>query len=333
MDLPSSTPNIPLYISGREDDEAHTLLFVHGWPDDERMFIQQTNYFGAKYRVASVRLPWFSTISNANADAAQNNYSPTGYTLHELVDALILARRKLGEERAVTVICHDWGAILTQLADLDQPGIFRRIITIDVALTPWMVRGARWRSMDIVGMAVYGFLYMWHAALCSIVYRVLPGIATRYMRWLVNYCTKDHFWKRPGLIHALDNDSCGLRAALAEYPARGEAHPLSGYVYFDIHRLFWLGLLGMAPKLARKLPPSGNWKDYPTCPTLFVYGGIGPKFHSEKWEQNLSKRKDGSEVVKFEDAGHWVMLEKATELNAEIERWIEKIEEKVASGK
>lgn len=317
--------DIPLFVSGREDDEAHTLLFVHGWPDDERLFTQQTTYFGGQYRVASVRLPWFSTITNAEADAANRKYRRTGYTLRELSEALIIARKKLGEDRKVTVICHDWGSIISQMADLAQPGIFDRMVSMDVSLSEWMLRGAKWRVMDIIGMATYGFIYMWQAAICSIVYRKFPEIATKYMRSLVKYCTKDMFWKRPGLLKAIEENS-ELAEALADYPANGAAHPLSGYLYFDIHRSFWLGLLGCAQKVVSKLPPSGNWVEFPTCPVLFIYGGVGPQFHSSKWERKVSARTDGSKVVKFEDAGHWMMLEKAVQLNENIEDWLSKFD-------
>jgi len=60
----------------------------------------------------------------------------------------------------------------------------------------------------------------------------------------------------------------------------------------------------------------------PAVPMLYLYGQRKPfMFHSQAWVDALARR-PGSRVVGLR-TGHWVMLDKAEDFNAEVARWQE----------
>jgi pimeloyl-ACP methyl ester carboxylesterase len=59
----------------------------------------------------------------------------------------------------------------------------------------------------------------------------------------------------------------------------------------------------------------------PAVPMLYLYGQRKPfMFHSQAWIDALARR-PGSRVVGLR-TGHWVMLDKAEDFNAEVARWL-----------
>lgn len=56
-----------------------------------------------------------------------------------------------------------------------------------------------------------------------------------------------------------------------------------------------------------------------------MYGNAakgGTKFHDPTWEEKVMERADGSRVVSFDDAGHWLFIEKAEQVNTLIDEWL-----------
>jgi pimeloyl-ACP methyl ester carboxylesterase len=59
----------------------------------------------------------------------------------------------------------------------------------------------------------------------------------------------------------------------------------------------------------------------PAVPMLYLYGQRKPfMFHSRAWVEALARR-HGSRVLGLR-TGHWVMVDKAEEFNAEVARWL-----------
>lgn len=317
--LLSPIPTLQVFKSGREDANAHTLLFVHGWPDDERVFTSSYLHFERHYRIASVRLPWFGNYAQASSDAARLGYTST-YSLQVLAEALARTAHTLGPSSKLTVVGHDWGAFISQMTEYKYPGIFHSMISIDVALTSWSVTDKVWHMGTMVPMAAVGAIYMWHNSFCCFLYRLFPSAARKLANWKV----RSMLTFLP--IRANANDSTNFKRP-SDYPSHGDIHPLSGYVYHDFHRMYWLRLFGLAPKLVERPPSNDTSKEssFPTCPIFFVYGNSGPDFHSKSWEKSISRRNDGSKVSVFEGIGHWVMLEESQRLNTEMEQWLAEI--------
>lgn len=312
-----SIPTLQLFTSGRDDADSHTLLFVHGWPDDERLFASQYRHFEQHYRVASVRLPWFGNYAQASSDAARLGYK-SAYSLQVLAEALARTAHTLGPSAKLTVVSHDWGAFISQMTECKYPGIFHSMVCIDVALPSWSITDKVWHVPTMIGMALGGVIYMWHNAFCSFLYRLFPSTARKLANWKVRTLQSSF------PISANSNDNTIYKRP-ADYPSHGDVHPLSGYVYHDLHRSYWLRLFCLAPKLVERPASNADESSFPSCPILFVYGNAGPDFHSKYWEKSISRRTDGSKVSVFEGIGHWVMLEEAQRLNTEIEEWLNQI--------
>lgn len=153
-------PELTVFKSGLESGPP--LLFVHGWPDDESLFRAQTLHFSTTHHIHSIRLPWFSTHSNAESDASTRGYSPWGYDFDVLAASLLGAARSAGATAAtpVTVIAHDWGSFVTQIAEMMAPELFSRVVLLDVGLLRWVVAGPTGQRKEVVGMTVLTMLYM-----------------------------------------------------------------------------------------------------------------------------------------------------------------------------
>ena len=100
-----------------------------------------------------------------------------------------------------------------------------------------------------------------------------------------------------------------LMARVAGAPAApGLVHSGMNYGYYLKYRSLLLGR------------PQGDVPLEPACPMLFLFGRRKPTmFHSDAFVEKLS-RTPGSRAVGF-DAGHWLMLERPTEVATEIRGW------------
>jgi pimeloyl-ACP methyl ester carboxylesterase len=106
-------PALLVRLDGRVDRDAPGMLMVHGWPDDEDVFERQSAHFASRYRVARVRLPWFSSRAQATKDGATRRYNQWGYDFDVLTESIAAVARDLGAGKGVkkiVLVGHDWGA-------------------------------------------------------------------------------------------------------------------------------------------------------------------------------------------------------------------------------
>ena len=107
-------------IEGAGQDRA-TLVFLHGWPDDGRLWqALGTRLVAAGYRCIYVTMPAFPTSEHA-----------LGCDFPELAKRLRATLAQLRIER-VTMIGHDWGAFLAYVYEAAFPDTVQRLVTLDV---------------------------------------------------------------------------------------------------------------------------------------------------------------------------------------------------------
>lgn len=82
------TPTLRCDVSGKTNIGVRMLVFVHGWPDDERCFTLQTSHFEKTCRVVTMCPPWHGCIAYAEAEETRVGHLRDGYTLEELADGL-----------------------------------------------------------------------------------------------------------------------------------------------------------------------------------------------------------------------------------------------------
>lgn len=93
------------------------ILFVHGWPDTEKLWTKQLEYFGNSYHCHTLTLPGFGEEDEA-------------HDFPELVDFIVQKIRAIGSP--LILVGHDWGAILSYMVEHEHPELVERIIGLDV---------------------------------------------------------------------------------------------------------------------------------------------------------------------------------------------------------
>lgn len=114
----------PLVLHREGAADGRTLFFVHGWPDDHRIWDRQVDALGDRFHCVRVTLPSYG----AEGDTG-------GLDFPELADAIAAAIDSVCEERGaqrVVLIGHDWGAYLAYMVEQRRPERIERLVTIDV---------------------------------------------------------------------------------------------------------------------------------------------------------------------------------------------------------
>ena len=136
------------------------LIFIHGWPDSGSLWDNQVEYFSTNYHCITVTLPNFPGAGR----------SKWGLDFPDLTDALAQSlKTRLGDTSSslVTVIGHDWGAILAYHLDKRYPDLFRRLITLDV--------GADVKPTSIAHMLFF-VSYQWWLASAFLIGQAIPSL-------------------------------------------------------------------------------------------------------------------------------------------------------------
>lgn len=138
-----------------------TLVFLHGWPDDGRLWDDLSRRLEIGGRRVFFTLPSFPTSQRSD-----------GPDFPELVARLHAALVGLGIERA-TFIAHDWGAVLAYLYEAAHPERVDRLITLDV--------GGHFRSTG-PGHALFMVSYQWWLIAAFYLGKVLPWLGDAMTR-------------------------------------------------------------------------------------------------------------------------------------------------------
>lgn len=169
---PSGTSPLHLVVDEKEQTATasqETVLFVHGWPDDERVWDDLLPHFTARFRCARARLPLHGRCDDPCCSGARC----TGYDMDEIVDLLHeAALRACGEGKLILVV-HDFGAIYGMLLAARFPELIRCVIALDIGyielaglVGPHSCRGLR-------NLCFFGAMYQWALCLCWLL-QLLP---------------------------------------------------------------------------------------------------------------------------------------------------------------
>jgi pimeloyl-ACP methyl ester carboxylesterase len=143
-----------------------TLVFIHGWPDDHRMWRQQIEALAVNYRCVAVTLPNFG----------QSPDKVGGYAFARLVTFLkrTIEEVRLNDER-VSLVTHDWGAYIGYLFERAHPDLVDRMIALDVG------GHTKPTTLKEVGMILS---YQWTLIGCWLIGGVIPFLGTRLSKGL-----------------------------------------------------------------------------------------------------------------------------------------------------
>mmetsp|Transcript_1054 Transcript_1054/g.2566 ORF Transcript_1054/g.2566 Transcript_1054/m.2566 type:complete len:297 (+) Transcript_1054:120-1010(+) len=279
--------------SGSADDRAPLMVFVHGWPDDGRVWAAQVAHFRKNYRCAVVTLPGFGPEARVMESGSER---PSEHNFDELSKMLAQEIRDIQmdlEDRAILVL-HDWGSVIGFTMEDMYPDLVAGIVAIDVG-PPTLDHP---RVKDVPAMLTIGLLYHYMLIWAYFLYKMGPH----------------------GLGERLGNAISRMIARRVGAPHPEQALAASNYTYYYFHRNFVAEFFGATARSARytKKPSSPQ-----TTPTLFIYGVQKPiMLHSLRWVQNLKASPD-CHVIPVK-AGHWIMHEvDPQELNRKISNFID----------
>jgi pimeloyl-ACP methyl ester carboxylesterase len=153
----------PLELHRDGNARGRTLFFVHGWPDDHRVWEPQIEAFVGRHHCVRVTLPGYGDEDDA----------PRGFDFPELVDRLVASIEAVCEERGeeqVVLVGHDWGAYLAYLVEQRCPQRIERLVTLDVG---GHMRPTRLRDAALIAAYQLPLVATWLAR------RALPRVANR----------------------------------------------------------------------------------------------------------------------------------------------------------
>ncbi|TKB50534.1 alpha/beta hydrolase [Ferrimonas sediminicola] len=115
-------------IMGRDGVDLHlegqgeqTLVMIHGWPDDYRLWDRQVAAFKSRYRCVRFSLPGFE---RGQPRQLRN--------MRQMLTALDSAIAQASPDKPVTLLLHDWGCFYGYQYAMRFPERVSRIIAVDV---------------------------------------------------------------------------------------------------------------------------------------------------------------------------------------------------------
>lgn len=148
---PRPEPSLRAAVVGSLSSPEPPLVFLHGWPDDSRLWHTILPAFRHR-RCVLLDLP------RCNGHA----WRSTELGLERLASLIMSELHKEG--RPVVMIAHDWGAILASLVLAAQPELIDRLVLLDVGaqapLTRWSLKMLLHRSAIASYQTMTALIYL-----------------------------------------------------------------------------------------------------------------------------------------------------------------------------
>jgi pimeloyl-ACP methyl ester carboxylesterase len=162
------TDRVRLAVYERGNAEAPTVVAVHGYPDDHRVWHGVAEDLAADHR--------FVTYDVRGAGASGAPPTSAGYRLDQLVEDLGAVLDAVSPERPVHLLGHDWGAIQAWQAVCD-PGFAPRVASFTSISGPCLDHIAAWFGEAGRGEALRQAAKSWYTLLFRM--PVLPELGWR----------------------------------------------------------------------------------------------------------------------------------------------------------
>lgn len=222
-----------------------TLVFLHGWPDDGRLWGDLSKRLEIGGRRVFFTLPSFPTSEIADGP----DFPELVGRLHEALDGLGVAR--------ATFIAHDWGAVLGYLYEAAHPERVDRLITLDV--------GGHFRSTGLAH-TLFMVSYQWWLIAAFYLGKLLPGLGdamTRRMARLARAPKPEEVTSRANYPYVWTWKSMllpGRRPGLSGYrPTRPVLFLYGQRKKYMFHSTRWEELLRGRGDSSRVVPVADAW--------------------------------------------------------------------------
>jgi len=267
------------------------LVFVHGWPDDPRLFTPLCKRLSAErgYRCINVSLPAYGLPDDWTGvrERLPGGEREWGFDMNEVVELLhaTIHRACGGAGARVTVVMHDWGCIFAYMLKLRYPDVVVRLVSADVGL-PTQVRPA--------------------FAAFLLAYQTLLNVA----------------WMLPAPLGYAVNYVVQLFGRRCAAPGSGAIGNHRNWPYRAVFRSVLTDPANAAAVSAMQ-PVDTPW--------LYVYGRDKPffaQFHDDAFLRRVSKSSALSRAVAV-PGHHWFVVSHLDRYAAEVAKFLDETEELV----
>lgn len=274
-----------------DDHPRDTVLLIHGFPDSPLLWTDTVSRLNAAgYRCVVVALP----ACRGQCVQSMIQFSTIVERLHAAI--------KSTQVSSLTVIGHDWGAVFARMLQKSSPGLFHRMILVDVVDTEEIMQS----TLDVQ-------LSFWpYVILFSIAY----GIGHPFGSYLVRFtCTLGKYDVRP--ISEIRSDMAWPYATLTLDTLR--------HLLRNLRARSYAGHTDRGCKdnqICRKVEGSDQ------ISTLYVYASKKLfMYHTDDWIKHVLATPYGQ--VEKMDCDHWVMIRKKPEWNCMLLKWLERSNDRV----
>jgi len=127
-------------VTPSQSGSAHTLVFLHGWPDDLSLFRPFVRELSKFYNCVNCNLPGYPLPPTFNGDPGTLPCRKWGYTFEETITAIKNTIDKTcAGASSVTLVTHDWGSLMGYMFHRQYPDrVIHRMIALDIG---WRVKG------------------------------------------------------------------------------------------------------------------------------------------------------------------------------------------------
>ena len=103
--------------------DGGTVVFIHGWPDDDSLWHEQVTALAGIARCVVITLPNFGASTEKRG----------GYNFPELVERLrVTIDNVRNDDETVTLITHDWGAYIGYMFEKAYPERVKKMVALDI---------------------------------------------------------------------------------------------------------------------------------------------------------------------------------------------------------
>lgn len=285
----AATNELKLHYAASGPEDAHLVLFLHGYPEFWYTWRRQLESLGDAFRCVAPDLPGYN-LSSKPMDVAR-------YRTKRLIADVAAFAAQFSRKRRFTLVAHDWGGALAWAFAIKHPDLIDRLIIInavhpgafqrEIARNPAQASASQYiheiraaGSEELYAANAYGRLWR------SLEKTAAAGHLTPADR--AAFVTA---WSQPGALTGMFNWYRAMRLDPPQPGAQGQAD-----LYDDA-------------SIMVRVPTRVVWGMLDTALLPGCVEGL------ERWVPNLS-------VCEVPEGSHWIVYEKPQLINETIRDWI-----------
>ncbi len=234
-----------------EGEGAHTLVMVHGWPDDLRLWDSTVQALKGRYRCVRFTLPGFDLSKPPRPVALADMTS----LIHAIADFA-------SPNAPVILLLHDWGCMFGYEFAAMHPSRVARIVAVDVG--DYNSRAYLESLGARAGFAIFAY-QIWLAVAWELGSRLSPSLAQRMTGWMAHFIgcrtAPERISWQMNYPYAMSwfGSQGGLKGAALVEPAWPTLYIYGARKPFMFHSTQWLESLSRSPGSAVQAFQTGHW--------------------------------------------------------------------------